>query len=838
MSGHALRFAWYRFRATFAARRGGYLALVLLIGLVGGLALGAIAAARRTQSSFATYLASTNPSDLGVGTAVLNPAAGLDTGYNPGLVRTIAHLPHVERVSTSVGIDVLPVAPNGAPVNDAYFPATAGNGLGSVDGIGLTTDRLSVTEGRLPNAARADEIAMLAGPAAALHLHVGDRVLLGLYTNAQTLSPQFGTAAVAPYRTVNARFVGLVVDSHTILADDIDSQVSEVAYFTPALTRQLLGCCVNYAETAVKVAGGARNDAAVQNEIAGVIPAGTPLVISNSRADTLAKAQRSLRPESIALTVFGGIAALAGLLIAGQIIGRALRLGSNEAATLRALGSSPVMTAADALIGLMAAIIAGALLAAIVAVALSPLAPLGPVRAVYPSLGVSFDWFVLGTGVAALIVVLSAVAVGLALRWDPGRAARRREAQPERDSLVAQAAAVSGLPVPAVTGIRFALAPRAGRETVPVRSALLGTTLAVLVLMGTITFGASLDSLVSTPRLFGWNWDEALASGGGDIPGQQAATLLGHDGSVAAWSGYYFGLLRIDGRLVPVLGGRPGTSVQPPVLTGHGLLRPDEVVLGAVTLAQLHTHIGDSVVVSSGTGPTTALRVVGTATMPTLGNGGLEHLEMGTGALLDDHLIPGSQLNLFSNPAAGPSTIFMNLRPGADRRTAVRSLQQIAARLSNNFNFGVFIAPVAHPAEIVNYRSLGTTPAILGGALAAGAVAGLALTLVASVRRRRRELALLKTVGLTRRQLAATVAWQSSVAVVVGVVVGVPLGIVLGRVLWDLFANEIHAVPAPVVPAVWTAVVAVGAFVAGNLVAAIPGRIAARTPTAVLLRAE
>ena len=43
------------------------------------------------------------------------------------------------------------------------------------------------------------------------------------------------------------------------------------------------------------------------------------------------------------------------------------------------------------------------------------------------------------------------------------------------------------------------------------------------------------------------------------------------------------------------------------------------------------------------------------------------------------------------------------------------------------------------PAEIANYRSMGTTPAILGVTLAAGAVVALGLTLVASVRRRRRK---------------------------------------------------------------------------------------------------
>jgi ABC-type lipoprotein release transport system permease subunit len=109
---------------------------------------------------------------------------------------------------------------------------------------------------------------------------------------------------------------------------------------------------------------------------------------------------------------------------------------------------------------------------------------------------------------------------------------------------------------------------------------------------------------------------------------------------------------------------------------------------------------------------------------------------------------------------------------------------------------------------------------------------------VASVRRRRRELALLKTLGFTQRQLAAAVAWQASVAAMIGAAVGVPVGIALGRWLWILFAREIYAIPEPSVPVLEVVVIVLGTLVLANLVAAIPGRIAARTPTALVLRAE
>jgi predicted lysophospholipase L1 biosynthesis ABC-type transport system permease subunit len=97
---------------------------------------------------------------------------------------------------------------------------------------------------------------------------------------------------------------------------------------------------------------------------------------------------------------------------------------------------------------------------------------------------------------------------------------------------------------------------------------------------------------------------------------------------------------------------------------------------------------------------------------------------------------------------------------------------------------------------------------------------------------------MLKTMGLTGRQLAGCVAWQAGVAVSVGVVVGIPLGVIAGRWLWTLFAEQIYAVPRPAVPITWMVVIGVAALLLAMLVALVPGRIAARTPAALLLRSE
>ena len=58
-----------------------------------------------------------------------------------------------------------------------------------------------------------------------------------------------------------------------------------------------------------------------------------------------------------------------------------------------------------------------------------------------------------------------------------------------------------------------------------------------------------------------------------------------------------------------------------------------------------------------------------------------------------------------------------------------------------------------------------------------------------SVRRRRRELALLKTIGFGRRQVSATVAWQATTLAFVGLVVGIPIGLLLGRLVWQRVAD-------------------------------------------------
>ena len=402
------------------------------------------------------------------------------------------------------------------------------------------------------------------------------------------------------------------------------------------------------------------------------------------------------------------------------------------------------------------------------------------------------------------------------------------------------------MPAAAVAGIDFAFDPGRGRGAVPARSAITGAVLAVLMVVATLTFGSSLATLVSHPALYGWNWSYGISADGGyaTVPQPQLASRMRSDPEVAAWTLIWFASANVDGQAVPLLFGRPRATVAPPILSGHAVDGRDQIVLGQATLAQLHQRLGGTVTASVGSFVHARLVIVGTATMPTVGLSQGLHSSLGTGALASAQIL-GSMAAGCDGP---PAMALVRLRSGVTAAAGHASLQRVATAVTRTAatlpassscrGVTLNVIRVQHPAQIASYRSMGAAPDLLAGGLAVGAFAGLAFTLFASVRRRRRDLAVLKTFGFTRRQLAGTVAWQASVAAVIGIGVGMPLGIALGRFLWTLFARQIYAVPAPAVSAGALTLVALGTILLANLAAAMPGRSAARTPPALALRAE
>ena len=211
----------------------------------------------------------------------------------------------------------------------------------------------------------------------------------------------------------------------------------------------------------------------------------------------------------------------------------------------------------------------GTVLAVAGAVALSPLAPVGPVRRFDPDRGIQADWLVLGTGAALLAAALLGVLAVLA-----ARSARLRPRPGRRSSAIARAAARAGLPAFAVVGSRNALEPGSGARSVPVRSALLASVAAVTAVVAAVTFDASLSGLASHPARYGWNSDVVLQAQGGYAPFSPAelSALIGGQPAVAGWSELGFTQLPVGGRTVPVTRHPPPLgSVQPPTTAGRPL---------------------------------------------------------------------------------------------------------------------------------------------------------------------------------------------------------------------------------------------------------------------------
>jgi hypothetical protein len=860
VSGRVLRLAAYRLRTTFRRRWSGYLSLVVLVALVGGLGLGSLAAARRTQSSFSTLLASTNPSDLEVTIYGGAPGSSEDPNYDPRLTASIAHLPGVRHVAPGFVVTGAPLTSAGAPrvrITGEAYP------VASVNGLLFTQDRMIVNEGRLASPTQSDEITLAPIIAHQLGVHVGQVIPFGFYTQAQQSLPGFGTAAVRPALQANMTLVGLATDNSQIVEDDVDTLPTFIA-LTPAFAREVLARHGQQFSSAltfgIQTAGGSATVSAVERKIAELVPPGV-VMTNHELAPVIDKADRSLKPISIALGVFGAVALLAAMLIAVQLVARRLRTEAEDVRVLRALGAGPVATLVDGILGLEAAILLGSVLAGAVAIGLSPLAPLGPVQSVDPDPGVSFDWTVLGFGVLALFVLLGGVAVLLAYSAAPQRVVLRSRLRATTGAKVVASLARAGLPVSGVVGVRMALEPGEGRSAVPVRSALLGSSLAVALVVTTLTFGSSLHTLVSSPPLYGWNWNYILnpvGSGGGNVP-PVAFAMLKRDRYVAADTGASYNDVELDGQTVPFFMTTARASITPPILSGHAVDSAHQVVLGAATLSSLHKRVGQDVTLTYGTAkdapiyvPPTRLLIVGTATFPAVGFASVvsDHTSMGIGALLAFQVLPKAFSAAMNSPDPtlnGPNLALVRLKPGAPHAAALASLRRIAVASDRAFaavpggaggDNAIVVQGVQRPAEIVNYKTIGLTPTFLVSALAVGAIVALALTLVASVRQRRRDLALLKTMGFVRRQLAAAVAWQATVAAVVGILVGIPLGVIAGRWLWDGFARQIYAVPYPTVSVTSICLVVLGTLVLANAVAALPARTAARTRTALMLRDE
>jgi hypothetical protein len=823
-----------RFRADLRARWAALLALTILVGLAGGAALTAFAGARRTATAYDRLVRETEAWDL-----LVNPDSGSESALDD---RAVARLP---QVAAAGRVDGLFVGPADFGSLGEFFDFAIV--LVSDGRAGYRFARPRLEAGRMPRADRPDEALVSPVLARQRDLHVGDRLdLIGMSSDDVALldrtepTPEafaqieqglragwFGTPA-----SVTVTGIGTFPDDVVVDEGFENGQL----FLPPAFGDRHAEIGIPFWGSVVRLRDPAVTAPAFRRGVQALVP-DEPIAFQ-SQARVATKVERAVRPAVGALGTFALVVAVTGVLVVGQAIARQTVLDATDHDTLRALGSTRgSLFMAEMLRGVVIAV-AGAVLAVVLAVVASPLTPIGVARNLEPDPGLHVDAAVLGLGFAAVlavVLVLTAVPAWLHVRR---RADDERAVRPSRVSALA---ADAGLSVPVAAGLRMALEPGRGRTAVPVRTTIVSAGLAIATVVAAVVFAASLDHLVSTPRLFGWNWDTQLSveanaaqPGAGDAARDAVVELLASSPAVVRWGTVSLSDLTVDGAPMPAVGIDTRRSAALPTLVeGRLPAADDEIAFGRLTERQLGVGPGDVVTVDGVDGDRSRLKVVGTVVLPGLGTyPGSDKTSLGEGAVV-------TRATLYRlGPQFGRDDFVVRFDSKASvgaRRAVVAKAGRIAEQVDPE---GFTAAEVQRPSDIIAYDRVRSVPLVLALVLALLAFATLAHALVSAIRRRRRDFALLATLGLTRRQVSSTIAWQATTVGVCALLIGIPLGIIGGRWAWGLLADDLGTPSEPRVPVLAVLLGTLAVIVLCNLVAYVPGRIAARIRPAVVLRSE
>jgi hypothetical protein len=803
---------WARARAELRHRWQATVLLAVLVGLAGGVVLTAVAGARRTDSAMDRFLAYNRPGTLEVD--------GLD-------VRAVERLPQVADVDQGAYMALTPSTPSGAP-----DPGALGriNPILSMRGHSLvTSERPILIRGRLPDPDQALEVAIDETLAARRRLRLGGTLRMWAYTPRQLQGGFDSSRIPAPEGpALDFTVTGVVRQPSDLSPVPVQPDViylgsGDDLYLTPAFWR-------TYGKTVATVGVGVgvrlhhgTRDLVAFTAAVHALSGGrhARLSVGSDSAVAAGRAKRAMHVQAVALLAFGVLTAVAGLLVVGQSIARQVQLDADAHGILRALGMTGWQLAAVTLVRAALVGAVGAVLAVMLAVLASPLAPIGLARQAEIDPGLAVDVPVLAIGALGVLVAVLARAATAAWRAAQAADASVLERTPRRSSQVAGGVARAGATPSVVMGVRLALEPGRGETAAPVRTAMLGAVIAVAAVTASLTFAASLDRLAHSPSLQGWNWDVAVGNPNDQRDISPKGALLARNPLVAGYSAIERPADELDvgGTRVPVLGVRTiKGNVLPRLLAGREARSADEIALGRGTLHRLGRRLDDVVEVRGPDGPR-SLRIVGEVLLPTEGGA----LTMANGAVLT---LGG--LRAF-HPGGFPGQFVVEYAPGADRDAAYAALRR---------DFGPTVLRAPSADDIENLRRVDDLPFLLAALLGVLGAATLGHTLVTSVRRRRHDLAVLKTLGFVRRQVSATVAWQATTFAAVALLLGLPLGVAAGRWAWVLVNQGLGSPAGPVTPALAVLTAIPATLLLGNLVAAVPARSAAATRPAVVLRSE
>ena len=517
------------------------------------------------------------------------------------------------------------------------------------------------------------------------------------------------------------------------------------------------------------------------------------------------RVERSTRVEADALTLFAAAVIAAAAVLLGQALIRLVAAAIGEGRTLRALGMSrPQLIAAMAAPGLVVALVGG-VGAVVIAVAASSRVPLGLADSFDLHPGTRFDAAVLVPG--ALVIVAAVVLVSLSAGVFAVRRPRATASR-GRGRLVG---AVAALPLPPslTLGVRMALERPGPMRVGP---GLLGAVVAVLAVVAAITVRHGVDDTLTHPERAGQVWDLAYYPGAPE-------RVIARDKDVAGAAHLDRGSAELDAIAVPVYGIRPvGRPLRMVVLDGRAPAAADEIALGPSTASLLHVGVGDAV--RPGSGKTRSLRVVGTALLWEEGG----HTAYDEGGWLTD-----AGFRALAPPEIVEERTFVDVRQGANVEQVNHRLAAAGALVEGGW---------PAPAGVSNLHTTRQVPALLGALLALLGAGAVGHGLVMTLRRRRRDVAVLRALGMSRREVRAMLVWQATTVAFVGLALGIPLGILVGHMTWRWLAASmpLEYVAPGIVVAVGLVIPA--ALLLVNAVATWPARTAARLRPATALRAD
>jgi predicted lysophospholipase L1 biosynthesis ABC-type transport system permease subunit len=355
-----------------------------------------------------------------------------------------------------------------------------------------------------------------------------------------------------------------------------------------------------------------------------------------------------------------------------------------------------------------------------------------------------------------------------------------------------------------------------GAAAVPVRPALVGAIVALAGVVAAMVFAASLYRLTADPTRYGIAWDLAT-----DIPAEQAHEIARRDdiGDLAVLASATVMVEGKDaqGHALDVVTGDASFTV----LDGRLPAEATEIALGPDQLERLDATIGDRVSLLGTNDRPRRLAIVGRVLVPDTNDYGFT-----AGVVLTpDGLERVRQSD-------GSRQIVLNWRARVDADAATARLRE-----DHPYALSAYSRPGV-PIQIGNLARVRQLPWVLSALLALIGLAAMTHYLVTMVRRHRRDLAVLRSLGFTQRQVAATARWQATTVVVMAVVVGLPVGFLVGRWTWAVVAGVLGVAQDVSIPVTSLLLIAPATVVVANIVAAVPARAAGRIAPSTVLRSE